>query len=87
MSEKIMQRRKPVQVGVNATVAFTGNGTDGFIPYTSGTITITTSQGLVIVNALAVTAGNAVPLPFHFPDNSLEGTIVAAGGASGILAV
>lgn len=87
MSEKIVQRRKPVQVGVNATVVFDGNGTDGFLPITSGTIAITTSQGLVILPAFPVTAGVPIPLPFHFPDNSLRGTIVAAGGASGVLAV
>ena len=87
MSTKIIQRTKPVQVGVNATVSFDGSGVDGFLPYTSGTITVTTQSGLVVVNAFPVTAGQPVPLPIAFPDNSQGGTVAAAGGASGILCV
>lgn len=87
MANKIIQRTKPIQVGVNATVAFDGIGVDGFIPVTSGTISITTRSGLAIITAFPVTAGNPVPLPFSFPDNSQGGTIVAAGGASGVLCV
>lgn len=87
MSNKIIQRTKPVQIGVNATVTFDASSVDGFIPYTSGTITITTFFGTVIVNALPVTAGSAVPLPLAFPDSSQSATIVAAGGASGILCI
>lgn len=85
MANKVIQRTKPIQVGVNATVRFDGSGVDGFIPYTSGTVTITTALGLVIVNALAVTAGTPVPLPFILPDGSQGGTVTTAGGASGIL--
>ncbi len=87
MANKIIQRTKPVQVGVNATVAFQAQGLDGFIPYTSGTITVTSNLGLVIVNALPVMAGVPVALPFLFPDLSQGGTIATAGGASGILCV
>jgi hypothetical protein len=85
MANKVIQRTKPIQVGVNATARFDGSGIDGFIPYTSGTITITTALGLVIVNALPVTAGLPVPLPFILPDGSQTGTVTTAGGASGIL--
>ena len=87
MSNKIIQRTKPIQVGVNTSVVFNGIGLDGFIPYTGGTITVVTSGGITIVNALPVTAGVPVPLPFAFPDTSQEGTITTAGGASGILCV
>lgn len=88
MSTKIIQRTKPVQVGVNATVDFTGSGVDGFLPITSGTITITAQpSGQTIISAFPVTAGTPVPLPFSFPDNSQGGRIVAAGGASGVLCV
>lgn len=87
MSTKVIQRTKPVQVGVNTTVAFDGNGIDGFIPITSGTISVTTRSGLAIITNFPVTAGKGVPLPFSFPDNSQGGTIVAAGGASGVLCV
>ena len=85
MSNRIIQRTKPTQIGVNTSVTFHANGVDGFIPYTSGTITIVTFGGETIVNALPVTAGNALPLPFAFPDNSASATITTAGGASGIL--
>lgn len=88
MSTKVIQRSKPVQVGVNATVRFDGSGTDGFLPLTDGTIAIAAfPSGLVILPAFPVTAGVSVPLPFSFPDNSQGGTIVAAGGASGVLCV
>ena len=87
MSNKVIQRTKPVQVGVDATVSFDGSGVDGFIPITSGTISITTRGGLTIITNLPVTAGQPVPLPFSFPDSSQGGTIVAAGGASGVLCV
>ena len=87
MSHKIIQRTKPVQVGANATVRFDGSGVDGFLPITAGTITITTSAGLTILSGFPVSAGVPVPLPFGFPDGSQGGTIVAAGGASGVLCV
>ena len=87
MSNKIIQRTKPVQVGVDATVTFNGNGVDGFLAKTAGTITITTSNGLVILDAFPVSAGQPLPIPVGFPDNSQGGTIVAGGGASGVLFV
>lgn len=85
MANKVIQRTKPIQVGLNTTVRFDGSGIDGFIPYTDGTITVTTALGLVIVNALPVTAGVPVPLPFLLPDGTTSGTITTASGASGIL--
>ena len=87
MANKIIQRTKPIQVGANTTVSFDGSGVDGFIPYTDGTVTITTALGLVIVNAVPVTAGVPIPLPFLLPDGSQGGTVTTAGGASGILCV
>lgn len=88
MSTKVIQRTKPVQVGVNATVDFDGSGTDGFLAITAGNITITAQpSGQVIISGFPVTAGQVVSLPFLFPDNSQRGRIVAAGGASGVLCV
>lgn len=87
MSQKIIQRTKPVQVGVNDSVSFDGIGTDGFLPITSGTISITTLLGLVILPAFPVTAGNFVPLPFNFPDGAGRATFTTAGGASGVLCI
>ena len=86
MATKVIQRTKPIQVAVNGTAKFSGSGIDGFIPYTSGNITVTTDQSIVMVNNLPVTAGTPVPLPFNVPDGSAGGSITCSGGASGIFA-
>jgi hypothetical protein len=87
MSTKIYQRCKPIAVGVNATVEFDGYGIDGFLPYTTGTVTLTTSLGLVVLNAFPVTAGVPVPLPIGWTDSAEGGIFTAAGGASGVLLI
>lgn len=83
------EQYKPVQVGVNATVAFTGNRVGGFVAKTDGTVTITANDpdATVIVDAFPVTAGNVLPLPFILPAGAQGGSVTTAGGASGILAV
>jgi|10_taG_2_1085330.scaffolds.fasta_scaffold233186_1 hypothetical protein len=86
MATKVIQRAKPIQVEVNGTAKFSGSGIDGFIPYTSGNITVTTDLGMVMVNNLPVTEGTPIPLPFIIPDGSSGGSITCSGGASGILA-
>ena len=87
MASKIIQRTKPVPMAANASHTFDGSGLDGFLPVTAGTLTITTSQGLVIVNAVPVSAGVPLPLPYSFPDGSLSATVQLAGGASGTLSI
>jgi len=87
MASKIIQRTKPVTIGVNGTATFDGSGLDGFLPITAGTLTVTTSRGLVIVDSVPVTAGTPLPLPYVFPDGSSGGSVSLAGGASGVLSI
>jgi hypothetical protein len=87
MSTKIYQRCKPIAVGVNASVEFDGYGIDGFLPITSGTITLASSFGQALLTAFPVTAGVPVPLPIGWTD-SAEGCIfTTAGGASGVILI
>lgn len=82
------ERHKPVSVGVNATVEFSGNGVSGFIAKTDGTVTVKSQPSdTTIVDAFPVTAGQALPLPFIFPSGESSGSVTTAGGASGILAI
>lgn len=87
MSNYIQEQYQPVPVGVTTTVTSTSNGTGGFLCITSGTLTIKRNNAAqtVIVNAVPVTAGTWLPMPFF---GSTEGLIVTtAGGASGVLGV
>ena len=79
-------RFDPVIVGANATVNL-GRATmlDGFLCKTGGTLTVTTAAGLAILSAFPVTAGQYVSLPFNL--GGKNAVVVAAGGASGTLAV
>lgn len=64
-----------------------GGGTlGGFFCTINGSLTLRTlsATGTVIINAVAVTAGNYYPLPFAF---STAMWIVLAGGAAGIVGV
>jgi len=55
----------------------------GFICVTSGTITITSNAGVVLLNAFPVTLGNTYG--FSIFAGSDGGTAALAGGASGTL--
>ena len=71
-------------VGVNTTVTITGGAIGGFLPSISGTLTITRTNGEVIVNALPVTAGTWVRIPLI---THAGATVTTAGGAAGTLFV
>lgn len=74
-------------VGVNSTYTEPqGSPTAiaGFLAVTAGTVTVTKSDGTVVVNAVPVTAGVYTPMPFHVGPRF---TIMTAGGASGTAAV
>lgn len=78
---------KPVPVGVNATVLIAGSRIGGFVPATAGTITITTvsENGVSLtLPGIPVTLGNDVVMPI-FVGTVGRSTLVASGGASGIL--
>lgn len=76
----------PVPLGVSATYVFPSGSPiaiEGFLAVTAGTITVTRRDGVVLINAFPVTAGQWYFMPFHVGH---EATVVLAGGASGTLA-
>jgi len=85
-------RYTPVPVGVNATVTSrTANAIGGFLAITDGNITLSNnnvvqavSEPLVIFTNFEVVAGSWYTLPFITQGGY---TLVASGGASGVLAV
>jgi hypothetical protein len=80
----IQERYNPRVIGVNTTVTLTTQALGGFLVKTSGTITVVDAKGTTVVDAVPVTAGIYVPLPFYLQGNG--GTFTTAGGASGTLA-
>lgn len=81
----VRERFHPVPMAANASYTIRGWQLGGFVAKTSGTITVTTSDGTIIVDAIPVTLGVYLPLPFIF---EVAGAVVQlAGGASGTLAV
>lgn len=75
----------PVVVGVNTTVKLTQHQTGGFLALTAGTLTIVNQAGVTIVNAVPVTAGVYLPIPFSLGVEGSAATVTTAGGASGTL--
>lgn len=87
MSGIMHTRYTPVPIGVSATYVFPSGSpqaTNGFLAATAGTITITNSAGVVLVNAVPIAAGVYTVMPFYVGTGA---TITLAGGASGTLAV
>lgn len=79
-------RFDPITVGVNGTVTLNRSiCLGGFLCKTAGNLSITTAAGLVICTAFPVAAGQYLPLPFNL--GGKNAVVVAAGGASGTLAV
>lgn len=77
----VQERYSANSVAANGTFPLPGSALAGFICVTSGTLTVTMTNGTVLVNALPVTAGAYHPLPIHM--HQAGGTLTLAGGASG----
>lgn len=77
------ERYTPYPIAANGSQIVPGQQLGGFIVTTAGTITIV-SQGITLLNAQPVTAGQYLPLPILLPANG-GATITLAGGASGLL--
>jgi hypothetical protein len=84
----IQELYKPIVIGVNSTwtIPYGTLGIAGFLCAVSGTISVTNERGVLIVNALPVTAGVYYPMPFQLDVGEL-GNVTTAGGARGTLAV
>lgn len=82
-------RYNPLLIGANSTVKITGSRVGGFLCKTSGTLSIVRNNDdgttTTIVDAVAVTAGAWVDIPFYLGAHG--GTATTAGGAVGTLAV
>lgn len=83
----VQERYHPQTMAVNSTFLFKGDQVAGFLAITTGTLTLTrVSDGLVIINAVPVTAGIYTPMPFFISTNGSGGySITLAGGASGVV--
>jgi hypothetical protein len=81
---------QPISVPVNGTVTILGSRISGFVPATTGTIAITIVQGEgrtdQTLPTIPVTAGVFLEMPI-FVGTAARSTLVAAGGASGVLLV
>ncbi len=83
MSMFTTERYQPYTAGVNATVNINRQSVGGFLCITSGTLSVTRSDGTAVVTAFPVTAGNWYFIPFLIGHNG--GTVTLAGGASGTI--
>jgi hypothetical protein len=82
----VRERFRPQAMAANSAYRIRGPVVGGFLATVTGTLTLTDNDGTVLVNAVPVTAGGYVPLPFVFV--SSEGaTVQLAGGAAGTLAI
>lgn len=75
----------PRVIAANTTIRLTNGKIGGFACTVSGTLTIKDGGGNTIVNAIAVTAGQWLPLPFVFTPGD-QAVATTAGGAAGTLA-
>ena len=85
---QIQERYKPVVIAVNSTntLAATCN-IAGFLCKTAGTITVIDSNGVTVINAVAVSAGIYTPMPFQLAGGGTPIVVTTAGGAAGTLGV
>lgn len=83
-----MGHGKAIPLAANASQNL-GPGMDSvclFLPTVSGTITITSDKGVVLLNAYPVTAGVYVPLDFYVGGNG-QANITLGSTAAGTLIV
>lgn len=73
----------PKPMAANST-AKVGVSIAGFLPTVAGTLTVTSEEGTVLVNAVPVTAGIYVKIPLLFPTTA-GGKVTLAHGAAGTL--
>lgn len=70
----------------NANYLVRGSFMGGFLTKTAGAISVVDAAGVVLIDAIPLTAGVYTPIPISF--NSIDGgTVTLSGGASGTLFV
>ena len=83
----VRERFRPQPMAANTSYTVKGPNLGGFLCTVAGTLTVTdVVTSTVLVNAVPVTAGAYVPLPFVFT-SAEGGTVTLAGGAAGTLAI
>lgn len=80
----VQEQYKSAPIGVNTSISVPGDQVAGFACVTSGTVTITKTDGTAVITSFPVTAGVYHPLPFRLDNQG--GTFTTAGGASGTIA-
>jgi len=79
----VYSRYTPAPIGVNGSVTkIPANQTGCFSCVTTGTLSITDSQGVAVLTAFPVTLGTFYYIPFYTAGGF---TVTLAGGASGTL--
>jgi len=85
---QFQERYRPLSLGVDSTTSLAANANlGGFLAKTSGTITVVDSNGVTVVNSVAVTAGIYTPMPFLLSGGGEKSSVVLGGGASGTLGI
>ncbi len=85
---QIQERYRPVPIAANTTVVLPATcNIGGFLCKTAGTITVVDSNGVTVVNAVAVSAGIYTPMPFTLAGGGTPVVVTTAGGAVGTLGV
>lgn len=81
---KQYQAYRPVPMTAGASYVVKGQRIAGFLCTTTGTLTVTDADGTVLVNAIAVTAGQFLELPLFF-NTSMGGTVALTTAAGTLL--
>jgi len=85
---QIQERYRPLAMAADATQKLVASANIAcFIAKTSGAITVVNSAGATVVDAIPVTAGGYLPLPFLLAGGGGDSSVVLSGGASGTLGV
>ena len=82
----VRERYRPQPIALNGSYQVRGGQIGGFLAKTAGTISLTAFDGTLLIDAVPVSAGIYLPLPFLLPTSD-GGSVVLAGGASGTLAI
>lgn len=81
----VTERYRMTAMAADTAISTDAIQVGGFLPKTSGTITIVDKAGNTVVSAVPVNAGVYTPIPGYLGVNGIKAVITLAGGASGTL--
>ena len=80
----MLQFFNPVPMAADTTLVRDMKGMGGFVAKTAGTLTVLYTNGITLLDAIPVAAGQVLSLPLSFGRNDqLSMTVTLGGGASG----